>query len=456
LIRRSRTISLPHVNRAHRAARTGFAGLWRSVNRVDLGSLALVLSLLGLGLCAVHGEWLTFPWSGSLTGRDLRFGFTRGQLVSAGHLYWGLLALAALLVMVNRSAALITVVASLVSLSWVPLHAAFFEPSWLSTYVRESHQRLQFAEYVANHFVPNPSPEPAFVPVTKFESLTDQLSIAGSMLGWGFYLACAVGVALLVWVLHAVRYGAWLAAFAFCLLSCMGPLSPLRGLLLAELAQQRGDRRLARGDGELALDDYAQALALNRALANARPFLTKVALAYQALAGGRHPLGALVHGLQAPPAGSAEATRGMRQLSLLETSRNHQAPRGDLERALLGALPELRAELSLGAGLGHARVGDFAEALANYDQLIGVQDLGTQFYLAHAHLALGNAHDAIQLLHPLTRQAVQPSAQADLQCTLGDAYTLARDLVRAREAYVACRELDKLDNYRASRALSGS
>ena len=107
-------------------------------------------------------------------------------------------------------------------------------------------------------------------------------------------------------------------------------------------------------------------------------------------------------------------------------------------------------------GIQYANQRRFARALGAYSRADHGQDPMVSFYIAHAHMELGDGRSAIRLLSDLTESVAQPALRADLTCTLGDAYTVQRDLVNARDMYLRCRELDKLENFRALKALAGS
>lgn len=236
-------------------------------------------------------------------------------------------------------------------------------------------------------------------------------------------------------------------------------LRPLDALVASQRDQNSGDAFLLAGNGMGALHAYSQALEENPELAYSEPFLQKAAMAFNVASGGRHTLGSLGQDLELAERGNSETFSLQAQAArsrLLEPLRSEIYSSSGLESALVAAAVRLDSKLWLLEGLRHARAGRYSEALSDYLHSKENPNSLESFYLAHAYLQLHEPERTLQILNDLEKQVGQPSIRADLFCTIGDAYTTLGDIVRARAMYLKCRELDKVDNFRAVKALSGS
>jgi len=428
------------------------------------GSLAFGLCLAVLVLLAPFGDWVSFPLGAAVRGEHIEWEIDGFSSVSTSLIYWGLTLSAIALMPIHRVGSLILASASLAFLLLVFFRVALFEPEWLWTYVRESSERVTFASYGNNQFIANRSVEPTFVPVREFETLEDQLTVAVAMLGWGFYLALAASLGVLfqlavlsdpATLLPATLLPACGLVFGFVML---GGFHPLKRMAQAELDRRQADRWLVEGRGLDAVGAYARATQSNANLAGSRPLLQKVAMAYDALSRGRDPLGGLASDLTSTSGRDrVESTEPIvsarRRLIGL---RDYAAPAvTGLEAPLLTTGATLTSELWTLEGLVHARQGHPASAISAYDQATPRPDSLHRFYPAHADLELGDPTQALDVVPSLLETVKHPTLAADLLSTMGDAHTVDGDLKKARDAYVQSRELDRTDNYRVVRALSG-
>lgn len=424
------------------------------------GSFVLGVVFVLSALAATKGEWVTFPLRSSLRAQSFAYAID-AQTFQLGAIFSGLVLLGACVGLLARPGGIVLQAAALTLLLAVPLDVACLHGGLVGAYVEESSQRSAFTAYVNAQLVQNPSPEPTFTPIAGFETSTEQLGIALSMLGWGWYIALFAVLGLLCLLGRGVRARfLWplslstVAALAACLM-----LRPLDALVASQRDQDTGDAYLLAGNGVGALDAYARALEENPELAYSEPFLQKAAMAFNVASGGRHTLGSLGQDLELarrPESESFSTQAAAARSRLLEPIRLEIYDSSGLESALVAAAVRLDSKLWLLEGLRHARLGHYSEALADY--LHGAEDTSSldSFYLAHAYIRLHEPERALQILNDLEKQVAQPSIRADLYCTIGDAYTTLGDIVQARTMYLKCRELDKVDNFRAVKALSGS
>lgn len=421
--------------------------------------------MLGAGfvlcaLAATRGEWVTFPLRPSLRAHSFAYAVD-AQTLELGAIFAGLVVGGAVVGMVNRLGGLVLEAAALTLLLDLPVNVAWFHGGLVGAYVAESSQRSAFTAYVNDQLVHNPSPEPTFTPIAGFETSAEQLGIAFAMLGWGWYIAlfavlgllCILGRGVRAWVVWPVSLGTVVALGG----SLM--LRPLDALVASQRDQNSGDAFLLAGNGMGALHAYSQALEENPELAYSEPFLQKAAMAFNVASGGRHTLGSLGQDLELTERGNSETFSLQAQAArsrLLEPLRSEIYSSSGLESALVAAAVRLDSKLWLLEGLRHARAGRYSEALSDYLHSKENPSSLESFYLAHAYLQLHEPERTLQILNDLEKQVGQPSIRADLFCTIGDAYTTLGDIVRARAMYLKCRELDKVDNFRAVKALSGS
>lgn len=434
------------------------ANLLRRLRQVT-GPLLLVAAVfLPAAALATWGKWLGFPLGAPLTAHDLRLTFDDREISLAAVLIV-LSTASALLMLVSRATAVVLQCASLIALAIVPFQAGMLSTGLAVDYARESRARQELGDFITNAFLPNQSLEPQFEPMLQYESLLDQLNAGLAMLGWGFYISLFGTTGLL---LVSLRY--WRFPYRFygvvALLSAFGVLSPLGNLwslVSAEIAHRKGDYHLVRGRAEQAVLEYSAALDQNEALSDSTPFLIKCAIALDGASGGRHALSQL-----APEAYLVE------QRSMSRSEGTYQAARSrllstwemgpastNLEKALARLAYRLDSELWRQEGLVEARAGRWTQSLgALFRSGLSDENL-TMFYAAVAYMKLGEADAAIDLLELIEKRIHHPSFKADVRCTLGDAYTLRGEVLQAREAYIACKDSDKSDNYRVLRALSG-
>jgi hypothetical protein len=95
-------------------------------------------------------------------------------------------------------------------------------------------------------------------------------------------------------------------------------------------------------------------------------------------------------------------------------------------------------------------------ALAALDQAAPEPTRAAWLLWAYLRLQQGGWTNASTLLGELDRSLVQPLVRADIACTLGDALTGAGRLLDARKAYLVCRDLDEVTNFRVMKALGGT
>lgn len=441
-----------------------WAAVLGAVRRLTSGPVVFSVFCLLLALVAARGEWLTFPLSTSLSAVDIPL-----SIDASGHArelplakLFRLLVLAGVVAAIfSRYSAVVLYSAALTLLALVPVYASFARVSWLSRYVQESSERLVLGGYTNEHFVANPIPEPAFTPIVEFENAGQQLSIGFSMLGWGWYISFASVVVLTLMLFRGwrERFRNWSLAICLATFGSLGLAPPLARLLSAQADQDLGDGYLLSGNGAGAIDAYSNAIERNPALASSRPFLQKASMAFNVASGGRHALGALAQDLDlASRHGSDNALELFRNARsrLFDVMNADAYVATALERPLIAEARRLRDDLWLSEGLYLAEERQFAQALGAYLRVTPRPESVSTFYLAHAYMALGQAEPAIPLLKDLDVRIGHPGIRADLHCTLGDAHSTGHRIVQAREEYLRCRELDRADNYRALKALTGS
>jgi hypothetical protein len=428
------------------------------------GSLVLGGLCLLLIFASARGEWVTFPLTAALRARDI---FVAGPTHAGGTSLPLGLALQALVLagaagaVLSRRSSLILFASSAALVAALPIQVAFYRVSWLHGYLRQSTDRLWFGGYVSEHFVDNQSPEPAFIPITQFQDASDQLWLGFNMMGWGWYVSLLASVTLVILAVRGakLRHGVALAGALFSVLSLVLVGPALYGLLVAERQLVRGDRFLVVGDAGQAIHAYESALSMNPALGESKPFLVKVSMAYNVASGGKHPLGLLAQDLSLTERQSTEGQEDLfdaarKRLVQRRTPDSYRATSLDepLERAAL----QLESDLWRLQGIALAKERRFASALGCFSRASQEPDSLSTFFLAHAYLVQGSFSPAIDILQRLDALVAQKSIHADVVCTLGDAYTASGNLERGRDAYRRCRELDKLDNFRATKALTGS
>lgn len=417
-------------------------------------SACWVLAVLG-----TLGEWVTFPLSPAISGRNVTMPLGETFVpVTIG--LSGLLLVALVVALLSRGTALVLGAAALALWALVPIQIAAFEPSWLQAYLVESSARSDLAEYLHEHFVANRSPEPGYVAMVRFDGLAEQLKLGVVMLGWGYYLTGAAVVGLLVVLGSKSLWGDLLLSLGVCcvFLGAAGGGS-LWELLGSERAQTRGDRLLARGEPNGALEAYREALVRNPPLRLSPPFLQKLSACYAGWDSRQDPLAELNNAFELANRENArlEPTPRLRARDSLRAILTGEAAGATgVEGPLFAAAQRIDSELWLTEGRSHAKAGDFSQALGSYAQAAkGEAPPLLVFYRAHAQLVLGDPDLAIALLPQLVGRVGQGAFRADILCTLGDAYTLKGDLARARDNYRACRDADRVDNFRALRALGG-
>lgn len=424
----------------------------------SIGCVAILIALALLTFVAPRGEWIGFPFGAIRRADDLRWAIGDYGEVTTTQVFRVTMLAGIVTASLHRTTALVCASATVTFLALVFLRVAYFEPEWLATYLHESRERVAFAGYVAEHFVQNRSIEPTFTPIREFETLAEQASVAWAMLGWGYQLACgcACGLLSLLWLTAPERRTVGMSMAGIAALSLLGAAAPMLRIVQADRARRDADRHLVEGRGAEAIAAYERALAGNPALAHSRPFLRKVALANDALRGERGPWSAVTSNVLL----TGQSLERRSGIALERARRRLLEQRGstaasELDRAVVTMAEAMESELWIAEGMAHAKRGELARAMAAHSHATPPPGSLAPFYLAHVYLALRRADAALYLIPHLQTLVTHPVLSADLLATLGDALTSEGRLVEARAAYAESRKLDRSDNFRAVRALSG-
>jgi len=414
-----------------------------------LGAIFALLVLAGS-----HSVWIVFPMTAPIgAGEVTLYGLAGSTLITA------CLALAVLAAWFSPGLACALLLAMVALLLRVPLEAATSHPDWLQAYLVQTSDRFELGQFLASHYTLNLSPEPALVPVDNLEGTDDQLRLGWTMLARPWYLTLGACMSLLFVVAsrwRAAHRAAWLGGVA-ALLAATLLLPPLWGMERAQARRDAGDRALAAGDGPAALAAYHAALTANPGLVAARPFWNRVAMANAQASGGRHVYAELVRPFslmmkrtqQQDPSVYATAAENIAALALPE-------PSDRLEAGLQQAVVALRSDLLVQQALLLHEGGELPAALSVLQRVNPPPTRAARFYLADMTMRQGGWLQAAEMLRDLDAQVAHVTVRADIACTLGDALTGAGRIVEARAAYLVCRDLDELTNYRLSKALGGT
>ncbi len=425
--------------------------------------LFLIAFLLLLTLTAVFVSWLEYPLSESLNAYQLDWSWQAYFPTSVG-ISLQLLMLFACVFLVYRKffIALVLVCIALAQLLFLPWHILLTHPDWLVNYLIESQERQQLNYFTGEYFIPNINAEPTYIPTLQFETLLDQVRIVFSMLSIGWYISVLSSIAILMILLKHWQHSFQLPITLILITgsALLTNYAPTLSLLQAAQAQHHGNQQLANDHTHEALQNYQRALKLNPVLNYSTPFLIKVADAYAALLHEYHPANniskawiiiqqyKLFNGYNAP------ASRYRQARTLLQKADNNYLPVTLLEKSLVKFSKRLINQLWASEGLSEYKHGHLHKALQAFQQL-SIDQLATRFFLATLYIKLNTPQQALELLRPYAHKIDHPSIKADIYCTIGDAYTRAKDWLQARKAYLLCTKLDNTKNYRVTRALSG-
>lgn len=415
-----------------------------------LGGLLVIVAVL-----ASRGAWIAFPLTQPLRAAEITL---PNSPLPAGTLFAVLLLAGAAIARVSRALAVLLIVAALAAALKVPLHAAQ-HPEWLQDYLVQTTDRLEMSRFMVDHYTPNLSPEPALVSVDRIDGTDDQIWLGLLMLARPWYVAALSALGLLlvvVWRWQATRPWLWAAAAVAIVAAALLP--ELRKLERAQALADAGERYLASGEGQAGLLAFREAYDLNPGLQASRPFWSRVAMAMTQVSSGRDSRAALlVHpwalALQRPAPESASLyADAVRQIDAARWPSSSLA----LEAGLRRATAELRTDLAVQHSLQVRAAGDMAASYAILSQVDLGPDRLARFYLADATMRQGGWQQAVKLLQELDAQIAHPVVRADIACTIGDSLTGAGQLAQARRAYLSCKELDELTNYRVMQALGGT
>lgn len=415
-----------------------------------LGALLLLVAVM-----TARAPWIAFPLTLPVRATEINL---PGVSLQAGMLFTVLLLAGVVLARWSRASAVLLVAAALAVALKVPLHAAQ-QPDWLQDYLVQTTDRLQMSQFLVDHYTLNLSPEPALAPVDRIDGTDDQIRLGILMLARPWYVStlCALGLLLvLVWRWQPAQPGVWLAAVLA--IGAAALLPDLKALERAQAQADDGERLLAAGDGRGALAAFRSAYELNPGLQASRPFWSRVTMAQTQLSSGRDPLAALLVSpwalwLQRPaPEVASLYADAVRQLDAAPVTPSRQP----LEAGLRRATAELRSDLQVRQALQLRAAGQLSSSFSVLSQVDLAPTRLARFYLADATMRQGGWLQAVGLLKELDARIAHPTVRADIACTMGDSLTGAGQLAEARRAYLACKELDELTNYRLTQALGGT
>lgn len=426
------------------------------------GKTIMTIVFTCLAIASVYGRWIWFPLTEDIPGTNLSW-YSGDRSYSVGTIFQICILCGGLLLLMRQLVALVFISSGLALLFLAPLESIATDPEWLKTYVTESGDRLELADFMKRVYEPNIDNQPTFVAVTQFESVSDQLEIAVASLGIGWYFALFNTVGLLLILIMRWRMPVnWIPASLIVVgLLVINGYGTVTHLVQAESAREQGDQYLVTGEPRRALHAYATALERNPALGHSFPFLLKVSEVYGLLYGDAHPLSSIAKlgSFAQRPVRRIDSQRAVLKnvrVRLLDAASQH-TPSTQLERSLNKLARRMMSDIWVQEGLGEFNENNLHRAANAFQNAISWRDtVPTRFYLATTYIQLGNEHQAINILNVLRQQVTSSIFRANIECTLGDAYTQVGDLENARAAYLECKDHDNSQNYRVVKALSGS
>jgi hypothetical protein len=425
----------------------GLAGLQKLRN---LPGRSVLIGLLALiAIIASRGKWLIFPMTDSVSAPELG-GTEMAVLVLGGLAVWRL----------SSGASLLLISAALTCVVSLPLNVAWQHPEWLERYLVEAGDRRQLARFLNQQEVVNLSPDPSLLPIESISDIGDQLIVALATMGKAWYVALFSLVSLIVislWRDLPRRFTLWglLTTFA------LGPilLLPLTGMARGQWLLESALGDMAAGQAKGALVKLEALPETNPGALASHPYWLQVELAASQADGG---------GGDAPVWASAIAF----QLQLTRSDGQKQAisallneiypkllqtqPASPWESRRRAIRQTVVQELRLHQAWQLREDDDPVGALAALDQAAPEPTRAAWLLWAYLRLQQGGWTNASTLLGELDRSLVQPLVRADIACTLGDALTGAGRLLDARKAYLVCRDLDEVTNFRVMKALGGT
>jgi len=425
----------------------------------------LTIFQLLLALAAVYTSWLDFPLSASINAYQVGW-IWQGYFPTSLGLAFQLLILFGCAFLLYRQffIALILLSMALAQVLFMPWHILLTHPDWLVSYLIESQERQQLYYFTREYFVPNIISEPTYISTTKSETLLDQISIVFRMLSIGWYISLLANSAILIVLLKHWKHSLQLVVMLTLIIS-FGFLPVITSTftqLQAAQAQHQGNQHLANNEANEALQEYSLALKLNPALRYSPYFLLKAADTYAIVTHGLHPstniskARIIIEQNNLFNSYTATAISYRQARALLQKADDNYFPVTALDKALFNFSPRLINQLWTSEGLAEYQRGHLHKAMQAFQQVTTTKDqLVARFFLATLYIRLNTPQLALELLHPYLIQISHPSVKADIYCTIGDAYTRAKDWSKARAAYLSCTKWDNTKNYRVTRALSG-
>lgn len=427
----------------------GFAQSGRGVALLAGAFLALAGSL---------SVWLRSPLSEPLSGLQVPFFAAGGALMGppiAVLVLTGLCLLLAVSLLRWRGTAFTAWALTWLLLFSFPGQLLFLDSTWILEYMRDSVLRSDIQRFTNIYFLKNKGVEPSLVYITDFEHLGDRAALVWQLLGWGWLLA-GIGLVLLG-ISLGLRRMLPLGRAGILLFALAGPALLLLAMgfpaLIAEARHDEGDRRLAAGAYQEALNAYIQALAHDPMLGHSALFLTKVSKAYYQAYGDAEPLGQYFL-LSEEVSQKAHDNTEMRLAGL----RHLQFEPSPFRDSMVRLIAKKTAETYIILGINAFNEGTLVKAgeyfLAALDKDPGL--VNARFFLAKTLLDTRSLDTGLKLAESLSDQVYHPSIKADFYSLLGDFHLRMGDLNKAREAYLASYELDNKDNYRAMKEISGT
>ena len=444
----------------------------RADGRAAFGSLMLLALSFLMIVAGVSYDWIRMPVSAAMSGLQLPYTETGAALGEAD------------VPMISQGGALLAVVLlgllgeavglgrvrrllsglGLAMLLFLPVYLVCIDGRWLESYVAEGRAFMSANSLLGVYFVPNLGLDSMARYMTDFETLSDRLQLAWSMLGSGWMMAF-IGICILIMV-PEIKAGSTFTApvGAFTVIAVAAMILAFGwGAIKGEQLRAEGEALLAQGEYSSALAAFSDAIKADPVLERSTGFMLEVSKAEYGLAGERHS-GALPYLAQL----KIQAFRYDEGFAYLRRFLSARDDHSGFREGLLQAAAKLsqaayiaRGSSSYARSSSSSRNGR-ALAAADFEAALGagvqadVEPVDVNIMLARFEFDLRQYDRCVLRVEQLLGgPLLMKSVMANLQSTAGDCYAGKGDLGEARNAYVASDRYDSRDNFRAIQGLGG-
>lgn len=416
------------------------------VQKIDLSALFLILIFLSLFL-----GWVKSPIQNKIRGIDLFI--LSGDLLNIPWLGIVIIIFAILIPFFYFSNhPLLKGITGLIPL-WIAsiffIKMTFFNNVMLDRLIEQNSQYVEMIKFSYRFLPLNFGIEPTVSRSLSAESFLSRIYAAWYFLSWGWYLFVIGGIMFSIYTFirlqsKKISDGYFLIApvlFAFSIIMSITPAITCQYLI------EKGDKYFSNGSYDAAMITYNKARKIYPPIERGDYFNQKIGRVYYILNIKYQPENYIYEGdlyMKQKRLDDAEFAYNM-ALKIAEGHAREQA------KSRLGWL-------YINKGLKYYKMEAIGSAVLSWNNALEVDHGQTQahYYLSKGYYDLGQYEVAILENQRLLSKSVNPILNANVYANIGDCYYKLHDYLKAREYYQASIKLDRYNNFRIFKSLSGT